>query len=146
MFNIYHKSGASSVSEKISTGNPVEAEAHYFRLCKNNMGKSGSVIVESTLPSMVAPGDYKTDNLWPGNREQVEKRHKQIWATPETGWTGATPFQAEGLKNATGAGSTEMGKIIKKGDDIGGGGFAVSANTRLRLPWESWSSLMRKMR
>lgn len=108
---IAHPDG--SLEETITTGDPVEAEAAYLRLCSRRLPGACALVIDPQRNPLVLPARYRLDAEWPAfaPREQVAERWRQLWA-PAAQWDGPTPEQLRGLVHASGVSGAELARRI----------------------------------
>jgi|GEM_PF-6742940 len=90
--------------ERLETDDPVEAETHYFELCRMRTPRKGWVYVHSTKQEDVPNACFSTLSSirWDVDRESVEERRDKVWALPEElqykRWRSPTIYMAKGLR------------------------------------------------
>lgn len=81
----------------LRTKDPVEAERHYFYLCKFFSLHDGAIIINSDNDD-VPNAKFRCGDTWLYERRELNQdRYEMIWATPADGWRTPTVYMMKGL-------------------------------------------------
>lgn len=81
MIRVHIRSASGSLSERLVTADPVEAEAHYLRLVQRRTEAPVAVILHAQEPGIILPARYRLDTSWPADvhREDEQERRETQW-------------------------------------------------------------------
>lgn len=143
MFKIHRKEGADGpLLDQIVTEFPVEAEAHYFKLCRIRTDGPGAVYIRTDLPEILPPAHFRTDADWLDiTRETETERFHQLWAHPHDGWEGPTVFQIRGLAKSAELSGQAAGRMLGRDGRVWRFWCSEGKNRR-EIPWAYWFALL----
>lgn len=111
MTRVYVADASGSMEHVCRASSPQEAEEAYLRLVQRRETRPCAVVVDPGRTGLVSPARYRLDVAWPGQREEVTERWRELWAPPGQ-WTGPTHWQLRSLVDASGVSGSEIARRV----------------------------------